>query len=331
VLTTLSTLVGSFVGSSKRSSGLSLACVAMLLLLPSLSRAALTPRASDFVCRPETSSHKPVSVVLVGHGLNNPPALMMEMARDLCRAGHIAILLELKGHDPAHPDHDIRTVKPEDWLRDMERDLGRAQSLAAQNHVPLDVVAYSLSDLVFETYMSLHPQTFKVRRIVSLAPAIGVKAYTHLVRYLPLSGKTLLPSKNRPDSRANWGTSLAAYRALFSLRDTLLKKHFKGTREQPHLVILSRGDELVDSSRTLDFIRKESLGKKWLVLELSKSDEGRKHSFHHLMVNRASLGAQVYEKMIGEIDRFLELSAGSVFEARELKTLSPAPQQKLVL
>ncbi len=250
-----------------------------------------------------SESHDPRGVILLGHGLNNPASLMHELGRDLCQMGYTIVFLKLKGHDRKNPDQEIRHVQAEDWLEDAEVGLHFAQELAEKEEIPLHLVAYSLSALVLESYLNLNPNQVKVSSAVYLAPAIGLRARTHLLRFIPAPGRLLIPSLNRPDSRVNSGTSLAAYRALFKLRSRVLKTSFQESKF-PHLLILNQGDEVVATKKTEKMLRKFSLDH-WRLESVTKNPVAREHSHQHLFVSRESLGSESYTKMLRSIQNFL--------------------------
>ena len=276
-----------------------------LVLTPTMAKAecavqfSVAPRM--ITVNPEDSH--PKAHVLMLHGLNNKASVMLELARDLCASNFRVTIAELRGHNPEAPEESFKTVDARQWLEDFEVAASAVLSQAELSGTPAHIVAYSLGALVSEAAMSRKSYDFK--KIVYLAPAIGVKWYAHLLRALPLFDSAVFKSRSIPEARAHSGTSMAAYRALFDLRKLVYDSKFLGSSLIPHLVFLSQGDELVSAKRTERYIRKYSL-ENWATRSIVKSKEARKHSPSHYFVDKNSAGSGNYELMLNAMRDFLK-------------------------
>ncbi len=246
------------------------------------------------------------SVVLVGHGLNNPPRVMFEIGESLAAQGHEVIYLEFKGHDESKPDREIRIVSKEDWLKNMGEALAFASARAKANKVPLNYLAFSLGCLVFETYQNLNPDKFKVAKRVYLAPALGINGYSYLVKYIPFGKSWIMPTQNRKDVIANSGSSIQAYQELFRLLDDLKALKMKASKI-PTKLILSKGDELISVKKTNELIKRYGLGGQWTVETVSKSKEARDYSFNHFFLTKLALGEDEFNSMMSSVQNFLDV------------------------
>lgn len=247
------------------------------------------------------------SVVLVGHGLNNPPRVMFEIGDFLASQGHEVIYLELKGHDESKPDKAIRDVTKEDWLRNMADALAFASAQAKAKSVPLNYIGFSLGCLLFETYQNSTPEKFAVAKRVYFAPAIGVNGFSYLIKYLPFGRRWLMPTKNRDDVVANSGSSIQSYQVLFRLLDDLQSKKMQASKV-PTKVIFSEGDELISVKKTREYVKRYGLSDFWSFETVSKTKEAKDYSFNHFFLTKQALGVSEFNLMMLSVQKFLSTS-----------------------
>lgn len=244
------------------------------------------------------------SVVLIGHGLNNPPEVMYEIGRRLAEQGHEAVFLRFKGHDLATPDTEIREVTSEDWLQNVDDALAVSTKLSVEHKLPLNFLGFSLGCLMFEAFQNFNPGKYEINKRVYLAPALGINGYSYLVKYVPFAKRMIIPTQNREDARANSGTSIQAYQVLFKTLDELLSTKMAQSK-LPTKVILSDDDELISVKKTKDIIQRYSLSDYWSVNYVSKSKEARDHSFNHFFLTKLSLGEDEFPEMMKVVSDFL--------------------------
>ncbi len=260
--------------------------------------------ASDLK-KTKPTNEKFKSLVLIGHGLNNPPEVMTEIGEALSAQGHEVVYLRLRGHDLASPDTDIRTVTKEDWLKNMDEALDYASQKAKSLNIPLQYLGFSLGCLVFETFQNLNPGKYEVKRRVYLAPALGINGYSYLVKHLPFGQSWIMPTSNRKDAIANSGASIQSYQVLFRLLDDLTESKMLESK-MPTLVFLSMGDELISVKKTHGLIKRFGLVPAWKIEMVNKSAEAREYSFNHYFLTRLALGEAEFDRMMLEIQKFLD-------------------------
>ncbi len=243
-------------------------------------------------CLKVLSTESPRAVVLVVHGLNTNPEKMLPLANELRRDGIEALNLELAGH---RSDSRINEVTSSIWATEMKLALEQAQARAQDLNVPLYFLGYSLGGLVGLEVLQGLPANV-VQKMVLLAPAIRLKWKTNWIRVFSPFPTFIIPSLAPADYRANWGTSMAAYKSLFQT----VKRFNSQSSENlniPTLVFSDRKDELVSFSGLQEVERSLS---QWKVIEVSNHDAPNK-SYHHLILDSNTLGTVQWRAMLQQI------------------------------
>ena len=237
-------------------------------------------------------------VFILVHGLNNSPEAMRPLATFLNQTGFATVIVALTGHRG-----EAREVIPSRrrWVEDLE-----CAVEAVQRRWPgkrMSALGFSLGGAVILNGLSEFGRPL-FERVVLVAPAIGLKGYTALLRpltWLDWTGLGL-PSFIPPPYRAEATTPLTAYAALFDTVDTLLVRPTgEALRLTPTLVLLNDGDEFISVSRTRRFIQAGELAA-W-QLEVLPPLNGSTPT--HLMLDPATFGAANWERASRAIRDFI--------------------------
>jgi esterase/lipase len=179
---------------------------------------------------------------LVIHGLNTKPEKMDQIIKELTENGYDVYSLKLSGHN--HDLDRMKKVTYEGWRDEVKSAYDVVQAKNKKDGGKLTLAAYSLGGALAMDMLANNPG-LKVDQSILFAPAIEVKATSHLIKFFELFGKDyIVPSFCPEDFRAERGTSVAAYLALFKAIDHLHKGDLK-LLNIPTLVFIDKKDELV--------------------------------------------------------------------------------------
>lgn len=247
------------------------------------------------------------AVVILAHGLNLRPQKMDGWSQILSRHGAQVIRFALYGHtgDEAH----MQTVTSDVWRAQFDEVMKIAKIRAEEDDVPIYFIGFSLGALIGLEWLSRKPAEFGdgFNRMVLIAPAVSVPWYSRFaIKMLSVFGKGLmLPSRSPEDYRANKGTSVAAYQALFAMKDSLEHNNYRNANIDT-LVLIDRHDELVDSGDIRELITKERLGN-WKLQMVDNRFAYTNYGFRHLLVDEDAIGKELWQNLSGLVLKHFQL------------------------
>lgn len=233
-------------------------------------------------------------VVIVAHGLNNSLAAMQPIISSLQERNFIVVPLLLDGHlaERANPETDMPQVSREAWTGNFIATYNQARLQAKALGLPLHLVGYSLGGLLaVHSIESIPNVTFN--KMVLLAPAIRSPGMTRLVLASPFES---VPSAAPERVRSHKSTAKSAYRALFSLQDTLATG--SQLAQIPTTVVFDQADELVDMRASRRWL--ESVGVQWNYLRV-RVQSGP----HHLIIDPIGMGTEEWSNLTTAMLEFL--------------------------
>lgn len=248
----------------------------------------------------------PKAVVLMLHGLNLKPARMDGWAQLLSAHGAKVMRFALHGH--AGPQKLMTEVKAQIWREQFDKAIQEAFAQAQKLQVPLYFVGFSLGALVALEWLSAQPETkLYINKMLLIAPAIATPWYSQAAaNILSIFSKSLsLPSRSPKQYRANKGTTVAAYEALFTLKKSLEEAGFKNAN-LPTLVLIDKHDELVPSARVKNIIADHSLGR-WQLSIVDNHFAQENYGFRHLMVDQESVGPNLWAELSEQVIKYLDM------------------------
>lgn len=246
------------------------------------------------------------AVVLLLHGLNLKPERMNDWATIFRSQGAYVTRFTLYGHQGSL--EGMKDIDANMWRKQFKDALIEAQSLAFSEGLPLYFVGFSLGALIALEWLS-HQEGMEqpIKKMVLIAPAIATSWYSKTaVSLLSFFGKNLkLPSRNPVEYRANNGSSLGAYQALFEIKDSLEKNAFKNSNV-PTLVLIDKHDELVPSKAIKNIINERKLGQ-WTLDIVDNKFAKKNYGFRHLMVDEQSMGKVLWSSITEKVKEHLKL------------------------
>ncbi|MCO6476526.1 MAG: hypothetical protein J5I94_07885 [Phaeodactylibacter sp.] len=196
---------------------------------------------------------------------------------------------------------NLRRVARGGWGKAFEEAYDKALARSQEVGVPLYFLGFSLGALVAQHAMSSSGGEVRFDKQVLLAPALALRSRSYLLKaafFLP--EHWLLPSKTPEAYRANRGTSIRAYKALFRQQKAVRKGRFRRLNI-PTLVIIDPRDELISLSKLKKYIARFGLDN-YRILELDPKGAA---GYHHLIVDERSMGPTNWDKATAAINAHL--------------------------
>ena len=238
---------------------------------------------------------KPKAIVVVLHGLNLKPSKMDGWAHMLAGHGAMVARLELHGHQEGA---DMALASSAQWCQEFHEQMAVVQKKSAELGVPMYFLGFSLGAVVGLHWLAEdNGADAGFAKVALIAPAIAVPWYAKAaVGLFSLFGQGYyLPSRSPERYRAHKGTSIAAYRALFEVRDALERSKYKNNNI-PALVVIDRYDELVPANAIRKTIQTYRLSQ-WLLEIVDNKFAYDNFGFRHLLVDEESMGQDLWQDL----------------------------------
>jgi esterase/lipase len=261
------------------------------------------------------SIHPDISkgVALVIHGLNLKPDKMDSIITLLTHFDIDVLRLSLSGHGKNY--HRIAHINERDarmetfksvsydlWIRETSQAYDFAEKMSREKHVPLFLVGYSLGGLLGIDLLAAFSAAY-FNRMVLLAPALCIHTSYYAVKFLLPFPKLVIPSLSSASYRANFGTPVAAYHALFETIENL-RQNMIPKLNIPTIMIIDPKDEFVPYAG-LERIMKSRGFNQWELHLLKKIEKDAKKKLHHLIIDESTVGRNSWNKMKHLIIRHL--------------------------
>jgi esterase/lipase len=240
------------------------------------------------------------AVTLVMHGLNVKPEAMGALVRWLNDMGSDVYLVRLAGHGRA----DVRKVTTAVWQQEVRDGYEAAKAASLQHAVPLYFLGYSLGALLAQSMIGLQADKTPFQKQILFSPAIGLHRRSYLIRHLFFLGERfMLPSFTPLSYKANHWLPLSVYRILYEEEKKIRLSGLAGLNF-PTLVFMDPKDELI-SYKSLKTLLQQSRLSHWQLVPLRSNLTGRKVSYHHLILDRQTMGRANWDMVTGTMEKFL--------------------------
>ncbi len=237
---------------------------------------------------------------LIIHGLNTKPEKMSYLIKEINDRGHDVLLVRLKGHN--EDLEEMKKVTKDTWLRQVDEAFTELAKRGEENKGSVTFFAHSLGAVLGTSYLASHPLV-KVDQMVLFAPALKVKFTSKFIKALfGFPDGFIVPSMTPINYRAQRGTTIAAYKALF---DTIsfFEAADLAVINVPTTVIMDPEDELVSFPGIQGLVGKQD---KWKLLTVSTKGSVLPKPYHHLIISGEALGFQEWEdKVLRTMDSVL--------------------------
>jgi len=240
------------------------------------------------------SKGSPRSISILVHGLNEKPSTMDSIGKILEGRGSEVLRVALTGHRGDRGT--FAKVTRTRWLKDLKAAYDVAEARAANLHLPLYYVGFSLGALLG---LDLLTSSNKVHydKMVLFAPPIETRIPRWFVRCV---GSVFGPnfeihSFGSKERRAHRATPVAAYLAAVNSMSNL-EKNGLSRANIPTLVVIDPDDEVVKYSKILSVIKQYQL-KNWQVLEVNHRHTLLPSIWYHGVQNEPALGMTEWAKV----------------------------------
>ena len=256
-------------------------------------------------------------VALVVHGLNLKPERMQSIIAELNDAGIDVLNLSLRGHGNNYLKNlsvssegarleSFRTVTYNLWLDEIYEAYLKVRERASKKNVPAYFIGYSLGGLMGCNVILSHPDV-SYDRMVLFAPALNMTMESYLLKALMPFPNIVIDSLSPISYRANEGTPMAAYKALFEAIEHF-KKNANDKLNKPTLIFIDEKDEFVSCSKLKEMITQRNLDH-WQIHIVQKDNDAGEKISHHLVIDRDSVGKQMWKQIKDAINRHLSIGA----------------------
>lgn len=214
--------------------------------------------------------------------------------------GSDVYLVCLRGH--GLNDGDGNKITAPVWQNQVVAAYQIAREAANRLFVPLYLMGYSLGALLGQSALLPAGGATHFDKQVLLAPATAIRRRCYLLKVFIFMGfPSRVPSFSPRAYRVHPFLPLNFYRILFAEEQKLLRA---GPLNQPTLVLIDPADELISLRKLKKQIQRFGLSR-YKVVVLNKSRKGRTGTYHHLILDEATMGKENWEKAKKEIITFL--------------------------
>ena len=245
-------------------------------------------------------------VALVVHGLNSRPDKMESIIAAMTAAGIDCLNLSLRGHGENYSQlsntdnaearlEAFKSVSYRLWRAETYQAYQQVKKRSHRYGVCLFFVGFSMGGLLGVDLFASNPY-IKFDKMVLFAPALKMHNRNYLLKTISPFQGLVVPSFGPRSYRANIGTPMAAYDALFEAA-----KHFEKNLDPkinvPAVVFIDKQDELISFSGLKNMIRKQNLDQ-WNLHLVKKDKTATEIEMHHIIIDEASVGKHMWKEIV---------------------------------
>jgi esterase/lipase len=189
----------------------------------------------------------------------------------------------------------FKSVSYQLWRTETYQAYQQAKKRSDRYGTCLFFVGFSMGGLLGVDLLTSNPYiTFD--KIVLFAPALKMHNRNYLLKTMSPFPELVVPSFAPGSYRANKGTPIAAYNALFEAA-----KHFEKNLDPkinvPTVVFIDKQDELISFSGLENMIRKQNLDQ-WNLHPVTKDKTATETEMHHIIIDEASVGKHMWKEIV---------------------------------
>ncbi|HUH65046.1 MAG TPA: alpha/beta fold hydrolase [Syntrophales bacterium] len=254
-------------------------------------------------------------IALVVHGLNLRPDRMQSIVAVLRDAGVEVLNVSLRGHgnnylrkvnlSSAEARLDsFRSVSYGLWSDEIYDAYLKVRERAFRGNLPVFLVGYSLGGLL-GCNLALSRSDVCFDRVILFAPAFNVTAESYLLKALMSFPSVVIDSLSPVSYRANEGTPMSAYKALFEAVE-YFEKNADDRLNKPTIIFIDEKDEFISCSKMREMLARNNFNR-WQIHAVQKDGDVDKKISRHLIIDEASVGEHMWRRMKGSIRKHLTL------------------------
>jgi esterase/lipase len=259
----------------------------------------------------ETTVSNPRGIVIVVHGLNVKPSKMGAPSAEgtlvklILDSGYHVYRVTLKGH--SGPLENMRSVTRSDWMHDAYFQYCRAKTISENGQLPLYLLGFSLGALVYEVLMNEEtaiPVQFE--KVILFSPAVAIKPVAKAILCLQpfTNDRSIIRSVSPEEYHAQIGASIAAYKAVFSMEESLRAASFMNCNVNT-IIFIDKNDEMVSARILRERINQYKLTN-WKIYDVTNIGAVISPKYHHLLIDNKCVSASTWQYISGIILCFLD-------------------------
>jgi esterase/lipase len=259
----------------------------------------------------ETTTLNPRGIALVVHGLNVKPSKMGTPSTEgtlvklLLDSGYNVYRVTLKGHNGSL--EDMKNVTRAEWIHDAYSQYNQAKTIAMSERLPLYLLGFSLGALVYEVLMNEEtaiPVQFE--KVILFSPAVAIKPAAKTILWLQpfTNDRSIIKSISPKEYRAQTGASMAAYRTVFNMEESLCSTSFRNCNINT-IIFIDKNDEMVSVKILRERINQYELTN-WRIYEVTNTGAIIKPQYHHLLIDDKCVSASTWQYISETILNFLD-------------------------
>jgi alpha-beta hydrolase superfamily lysophospholipase len=242
---------------------------------------------------------------------------MQSIISELNDAGIDVLNLSLRGHgnnylrninvstDEARLE-SFRNVTYELWLNEVYEAYLKVRERASKKDIPVFFIGYSLGGLM-GCDLILSQSDILFDRMILFAPALNIKVKSYLLKALMPFPNIVIDSLSPISYRANEGTPMAAYKALFESVEHF-EKNTNDNLNKPTLIFIDENDEFISCSKLKEMIIRRNLDH-WQIHILQKDNDVGEKISHHLIIDKTSVGENMWNQIKDVLKKHLNAGA----------------------
>jgi esterase/lipase len=211
----------------------------------------------------------------------------------------------LKGHNG--PIEDMQSVTRSDWINNAYFQYCQAKTIADNDSLPLYLLGFSLGALVYEVLMNEETAIpVRFEKVILFSPAIAIRPRAKTVLWLQpfTNDRSLIRSVSPEEYRAQTGTSIAAYRILFEMEESLRSAVFKNCNVDT-IVFIDKKDEIISIGILRKRMNQYNLTN-WRIHEVTNNGAVIRPLYHHLLIDNKCVSTVTWQYISGTISDFLD-------------------------
>ena len=239
-------------------------------------------------------------VVLSIHGLNNDPRSMFDLVHHFNQLGYDVLNVALHGHRGSL--QEMKTTNYSTFHNHARLHL--CELLERAQGDPIIFLGYSTGAVLQGNLLYEFPELVEQQlKIIWIAPAVQLLWLSRVLADM-VSGQLVIPSLNVRYYMANYGTSLNAYSAL-NYGSKKFNQHFTNNPHlmPPTLIIMDPKDGFVSWPLTQELF---SPYPQIQLASIGDRNSTLRRKFHHLIIDRASLGEAGWQHLTYLMQKFLD-------------------------
>jgi hypothetical protein len=201
----------------------------------------------------------------------------------------------------------MQNVIRSDWIDDAYFQYCQAKTIAENERLPLYLLGFSLGALVYEVLMNEETETpVQFEKAILFSPAVAIRAAAKTILWLQpfTNNRSIIRSAGPEEYRAQTGASMAAYKIVFDMEESLCAASFRNCNINT-IIFIDKNDEMVSTRILRERINQYGLAN-WRIYEVANAGAVIRPRYHHLLIDNRCVSASTWQYISRTIVNFLD-------------------------